>query len=444
MTASAAADSVGEVSGNDYKWVREAEKADSDTTRRAAMSHPINGHPFALSAKFSHKLVLLYLHRNVTGAAYDATKGRGNDMAVDGSWVCANQHVNPDHWLTCKTCQMPRTGAGQAVRCQLGHLNPAGTRVCHECNGPIGRYCSSGHYIPTGSTVCSQHTESAISSAGATAVCCQLGHFNPTGTRVCHECNGPIEAVGNYCPAGHGIPTGADFCAQCGRGPSTHYVMHTDGGGAPSSSRPTEPAASSSPLFTDLMGPPLTYPPPPPPPPIARSRTTPSTPPSPPAPPMHTGYSPPRNLSTPAQPAAPLESRKKRLGDWWRGLSSRGRLFTVLGLIGALCLLFFGGCSAFGLTSAEKKYLDALKYPCQHPEVFSNVADGDRSYCAFTWDTGGSNLVAEGHRICALKADNPQGDAPYRVPYNHIMSAHPSYSRVQINTQLIAAEKLLC
>ena len=109
-------------------------------------------------------------------------------MAVHDSWVCANHHVNPDHWLTCRTCHMSRTGAGQAVRCQVGHLNPAGTRVCQGCNAPIGvvsRYCGRGHYIPTGATV----------------------------------------------------------CADCGGGPSP---LHTYGGGSPSSSQPTEPAADGS------------------------------------------------------------------------------------------------------------------------------------------------------------------------------------------------------
>jgi hypothetical protein len=113
-------------------------------------------------------------------------------MAVDDSWVCANQHVNPEQWLTCKTCNMPRTGAGQAVRCQLGHLNPAGTRVCDSCSGPIGvvsAYCTRGHYIGTGSKV----------------------------------------------------------CRNCGSGPST---LHTYGGGARSSSEPTEPTEPPPPLPT--------------------------------------------------------------------------------------------------------------------------------------------------------------------------------------------------
>jgi len=199
---------------------------------------------------------------------------------------------------------MSRTGAGQAVRCQLGHMNPSGTRVCNLCSGPIGvmsAYCTRGHYIGTGSTVCancgsgpstlhtygggapssSQPTESAVGDAKGEAVRCQLGHLNPAGTRVCHECNGPIVisgglcpnghynspgqrlcgqcgetgsfvvgtaqtpigAVQAYCPKGHFIPTEATVCAQCGRGPGTFAY----GYGVPSSSEPTEPTPPARP-----------------------------------------------------------------------------------------------------------------------------------------------------------------------------------------------------
>jgi hypothetical protein len=148
-------------------------------------------------------------------------------MAVDDSWVCANQHVNPEQWLICKTCNMPRTGAGQAVRCQLGHLNPAGTRVCNSCSGPIGvvsAYCTRGHYIGTGSKV----------------------------------------------------------CRNCGSGPST---LHTYGGGARSSSEPPPPLPPPPARIEIIPGltipappptAPLPPPPPEPPPPLPTQSTKPT------------------------------------------------------------------------------------------------------------------------------------------------------------------------
>jgi hypothetical protein len=70
------------------------------------------------------------------------------------------------------------------------------------------------------------------------------------------------------------------------------------------------------------------------------------------------------------------------------------------------------------------------------------VAEGDRRYCVFSWGAGSSQLVAEGHRICALENNHPPSN--YEIVRNYVASEHPNYSQVQINTQLIAAEKLLC
>lgn len=95
-----------------------------------------------------------------------------------------------------------------------------------------------------------------------------------------------------------------------------------------------------------------------------------------------------------------------------------------------------------GFSESEQSYLDAMQNPCQHPEIFSNVAEGDGSYCAFRWSGDASAQVSEGHKICEIEQSNPE--AIYDAPYTYLQSRHPDYSRIQINTQMIAAEHLLC
>jgi hypothetical protein len=107
--------------------------------------------------------------------------------------------------------------------------------------------------------------------------------------------------------------------------------------------------------------------------------------------------------------------------------------------LGATVLLAVGlstGCSS--TDPVEQKYLDAMHNPCQHPEVF----DHPTTYCRFDWEGSGSAQVSEGRKVCAIEKDHP--DAIYDAPFNYLHSRHPDYSRIQINTQLIAAEKTLC
>lgn len=100
-------------------------------------------------------------------------------------------------------------------------------------------------------------------------------------------------------------------------------------------------------------------------------------------------------------------------------------------------------CSAVqGLSAAESKYLDAVHNPCQHPEIYSNVRDGQGSYCKFNWSGDDEAQVSEGHEVCAIEKRNPA--AIYEAPYSYLQSQHPGYSRIQINTQMIAAEHTLC
>jgi len=100
-------------------------------------------------------------------------------------------------------------------------------------------------------------------------------------------------------------------------------------------------------------------------------------------------------------------------------------------------------CAAIGgFSQVEDTYLDAMHNPCQHPEIFDNVRDGDRTYCEFIWSGDKKTQVAEGHEICAIEKSHPT-DA-YEMPYAYLQSRHPDYSRIQINTQMIAAERTLC
>jgi hypothetical protein len=99
--------------------------------------------------------------------------------------------------------------------------------------------------------------------------------------------------------------------------------------------------------------------------------------------------------------------------------------------------------NALAFTNTEQTYLSAMHNPCQHPEVFTNVRQGDTSYCDFVWSGDDKTQVSEGHEICATEKGFPPG-AIYDQPYNYLQSRHPDYSRIQINTQLIAAEQTLC
>jgi hypothetical protein len=95
---------------------------------------------------------------------------------------------------------------------------------------------------------------------------------------------------------------------------------------------------------------------------------------------------------------------------------------------------FGSGCAS---ADSEQKYLDAMHNPCQHPEVFDHP-----TYCSFSWEGNQNAQVSEGREICATEKDHP--DAIYDAPFNYLQSRHPDYSRIQINTQLIAAERTLC
>jgi hypothetical protein len=75
-------------------------------------------------------------------------------------------------------------------------------------------------------------------------------------------------------------------------------------------------------------------------------------------------------------------------------------------------------------------------------EIFSNVGDGQGAYCGFSWDGDEQATVSEGQEICDVEKKVP-ADA-YTASANYLQSRHPLYSRVQINTQLIAAENTLC
>lgn len=101
------------------------------------------------------------------------------------------------------------------------------------------------------------------------------------------------------------------------------------------------------------------------------------------------------------------------------------------------------GCSAVhGFSQAESKYLDAVHNPCQHPEIFSNLRDGHGAYCDFPWSGSDQAQISEGHEICTIEKRNPE--TIYEAPYTYLQSRHPDYSRIQINTQMIAAEQTLC
>jgi hypothetical protein len=76
------------------------------------------------------------------------------------------------------------------------------------------------------------------------------------------------------------------------------------------------------------------------------------------------------------------------------------------------------------------------------PRDFNNVGDGQGAYCSFSWDADEQAAVSEGHAICDVEIKVP-ADA-YTAAANYLQSRHLPYSRVQINTQLIAAENTLC
>lgn len=120
---------------------------------------------------------------------------------------------------------------------------------------------------------------------------------------------------------------------------------------------------------------------------------------------------------------------------------SRKKIAIGLGIIGILLAAALAKCVAgTGFSPAEKSYLDALTNPCGHPEIFD---DPQSAGCAFGWGSDSKVLVAEGKQICALENYRPPGD-DYNKVHDYLATRHPSYSRTQINTQLIAAEKLLC
>lgn len=110
-------------------------------------------------------------------------------------------------------------------------------------------------------------------------------------------------------------------------------------------------------------------------------------------------------------------------------------LFKILEIASLLAIGLGSGCSS--ADSAEQKYLDAMHNPCQHPEVFDHP-----TYCSFSWEGNQDAQVSEGREICATEKNHP--DAIYDAPYNYLQSRHPEYSAIQINTQLIAAERTLC
>lgn len=113
----------------------------------------------------------------------------------------------------------------------------------------------------------------------------------------------------------------------------------------------------------------------------------------------------------------------------------------LLATVGLSLIATVVGCQSVGaFTSSEQNYLDALNNPCQHPEVFDNPQSAG---CSFTWKSSSSQLVKEGHRICDLEGNKPPGN-DYGLVHDYVASQHPDYSRTQINTQLIAAERLLC
>ncbi len=155
----------------------------------------------------------------------------------------------------------------------------------------------------------------------------------------------------------------------------------------------------------------------------------------------------PRTRSRPGQTPpnttyfAPM-SKPSLIPQIRQAVKSRPRAWGIgLGLT-ALVVVVLVVSQRGGFSEAEQKYLDALRSPCSHPEIYSSVASGNGNYCAFSWSASPRTLVDEGYRICALEEQNPLDK--YRVPFDYISSQHPGYSQVQINTQLIAAEKLLC
>jgi hypothetical protein len=108
----------------------------------------------------------------------------------------------------------------------------------------------------------------------------------------------------------------------------------------------------------------------------------------------------------------------------------------------AIAVIAISFSAGLGFSQTEQKYLDATHNPCQHPEIFSNVREGQLTYCDFVWSGGDKTQVSEGHEICAIEKSHPT--QAYEMPYAYLQSRHPDYSRTQINTQMIAAERTLC
>lgn len=118
--------------------------------------------------------------------------------------------------------------------------------------------------------------------------------------------------------------------------------------------------------------------------------------------------------------------------------SFESRLLAVV----VMALLAIGVSSCSATTQAEQNYLDGMHNPCKHPEMYSNVREGQYSTCGFIWAGDDKTQVAEGHEICNIEKTNPSGR--YEAPYAYLQSRHPNYSQIQINTQMIAAEHTLC
>ena len=121
------------------------------------------------------------------------------------------------------------------------------------------------------------------------------------------------------------------------------------------------------------------------------------------------------------------------------GMSNKRRAWILgagVAVVGVILIVAVSVATS-GFTDTERRYLEVLKDPCN-----TGVVKGDGA-CVLYWDGNDDDLVAEGHAVCGLVEDTSPGMRYARIS-EYLATRHPYYSSVQVNTQMIAAEQVLC
>lgn len=123
------------------------------------------------------------------------------------------------------------------------------------------------------------------------------------------------------------------------------------------------------------------------------------------------------------------------------GPTSRGKVLWILGGVAALLVLVIAvavGSFGSGFSDEEERYLEVVHDPCG-----TDVVKGS-GFCDLVWEGSDSDLVDEGNKVCDLELSTAPGLQRHQKASDYLSARHPYYSYVQVNTQIIAAEQVLC